>query len=167
MLPGGFDKQLVCLPSYRVCPCRQGVPPAGLIHPGKLEESPVPLAWKLLRGWSPYSLPPSGRSPPGVDLVAQFGWTTPSWCLQKNKNETKKEKNFLTITINAKTTLYLVSKSKENQSKIATVRVPESENAKWLSWGHQIKIFKNRKKIHKQMSVRSLVQSFIKIGSTV
>ena len=62
---------------------------------------------------------------------------------------------------------YLVSKFEENPTKIATVRVPQGINAKWPPWRHQIWTLENRKKCHWQISVRSFVESFIKIGSSV
>ena len=52
------------------------------------------------------------------------------------------------------TTRKLVSKFEENRTKIATVRVPQRKNAKWPPWRHQIRNFKNREKLHWQISVR-------------
>ena len=58
-------------------------------------------------------------------------------------------------------------KFEENRTKIATVRVPQRKNTKWPPWRHQIRNFKNREKWHWQISVKSFVESFIKIGSSV
>ena len=60
-----------------------------------------------------------------------------------------------------------MSKFEENRTEIATVRVPQRKNTKWPPWRHQIRNFKNREKWHWQISVRSFVESFIKIGSSV
>ena len=47
-----------------------------------------------------------------------------------------------------KTTLYLVLSFEENQSKIATVRVPHRKSTKLLPWRHRFRNFKIREKIH-------------------
>ena len=46
-----------------------------------------------------------------------------------------------------KTTLYLVLNFEENQSKIATMRVPEWKSTKWPLWRYRFRNYKNREEI--------------------
>ena len=66
-----------------------------------------------------------------------------------------------------KTSLYLLFNFKENQCKIATMRVPEWKSTKWPLWCHWFRNVKNREKLHWQISARSFVESLIKIGLSV
>ena len=104
-------------------------------------------------------------------LFQKFCFWRPFWLFFKNAvGHIGRSYQPISLILNSKqrkTTFYLLTNFEENQSKIATVRVPQRKASKMAAMTSSFRNFKIREKRTLQISVRSFVENFIKIDPSV